>query len=167
MSLSRKKKQGAALLLPDRSAHIGKSFHGLRKICNVFFCLSVLYTVAHTVPDMPFQHDLSATMQRGFGGVELRGDILAGYVLIDHPVNGLHLSDDFFQSAVQIICVHTLPHSTCLLALWGSYFFHYSGFGLLVKRGFGRRKRHAAVFFVCFAESGPVSLNNLPKQRKP
>ena len=97
MSLSRKKKQGAALLLPDRSAHIGKSFHGLRKICNVFFCVSVLYTVAHTVPDMPFQYDLSATMQRGFGGVELRGDILAGYVLIDHPVNGLHLSDDFFN----------------------------------------------------------------------
>ena len=43
-------------------------------------------------------------------------------ILVDHPVNGLYLADDLFQPAVQVICVHTLPHGAHLLSLQGTLF---------------------------------------------
>ena len=33
-----------------------------------------------------------------------------GNILVDHAINGLNLADNFFQSAMQIIRIHTLPH---------------------------------------------------------
>ena len=56
----------------------------------------------------PPQHHLTAAVEGRFGGVDLGENVLAGYVLGHHPVDGLHLSDDLFQPAVQVIGVHTL-----------------------------------------------------------
>ena len=70
----------------------------------------MLNAIADTVFDVPLKHDLSAAVKCRFGGVDLGEDILARYVLVDHPVNGLYLTNDFFQTAVQVIRIHALFH---------------------------------------------------------
>ena len=65
--------------------------------------------------DVALQHHLSAAVEGGLGRVDLREHILAGHILVHHPVDGLNLSDDLFQAAVQIVRVHTLSHSGDLL----------------------------------------------------
>ena len=35
----------------------------------------------------------------------------AGDILIHHSVNGLHLTDNFSKSAMEVVCVHTLLHN--------------------------------------------------------
>ena len=47
-------------------------------------------------------------MERGFGGIDLCQYILAGDILVDHTVDSLYLSNDFFQTTMQIICIHAL-----------------------------------------------------------
>ena len=54
--------------------------------------------------------DPSAAVKRRFCGVDLREDVLAWYVLIDHAVNSLYLPDYFFQAAVQVGRIHALFH---------------------------------------------------------
>ena len=60
--------------------------------------------------DVPLENDLAAAVQRGFGRIDLRKNILARDVLVHHAVNGLHLTDDLFEPTVQIVGVHTLFH---------------------------------------------------------
>ena len=60
----------------------------------------MLNPVFDTVIDMPFQHDLTDFVQSGFGCIDLGENIFSGNIFINHTVNGLNLSDDFFQSAV-------------------------------------------------------------------
>jgi hypothetical protein len=59
---------------------------------------------------MTFQNDLPNLVQSRFRGVDLDQDILAGGILIHHPVDSPELSHDFIQAFVQIIRIHTLPH---------------------------------------------------------
>lgn len=58
----------------------------------------------------PLENDLAAAVQRGFGCIDLRKNILARDVLVHHAVDGLHLTDDLFEPTVQIVSVHTLFH---------------------------------------------------------
>ena len=58
----------------------------------------------------PSSTTLPQPLQGGLGGVDLGQDVLAGHVLVHHPVDGLHLPDDLFQPAVQVFGVHTLFH---------------------------------------------------------
>ena len=80
--------------------HVCKSLDGLGEVGDGLVGVAVLDAVADTVVDVPFQNDLSDLVQGGLGGVDLGEDVLAGDVLIDHAVDGLHLSDNFFQAAV-------------------------------------------------------------------
>ena len=75
----------------------------------------MLDAVAHAVLDVPLENDLAAAVQRGFGRIDLRKNILAGDVLVHHAVDGLHLTDDLFEPTVQIVGVHTLSH--CLTSI--------------------------------------------------
>ena len=74
------------------------------KFSIVLSASAVFNAVADTVLDVPLQHDLSAAVQRGFRGVDLRQNILTGHILVNHAVDGLHLSNDFFQTAMQVLC---------------------------------------------------------------
>ena len=60
--------------------------------------------------DMPLQHDLAHLVQCGLGGIELGKHIFTGNVLVNHPVDRLHLSDDFLEAAMQIFRIHALFH---------------------------------------------------------
>ena len=61
---------------------------------------------------MTLQHNLAAFVDCGLRRVHLGEDVLTGNILIHHPVNGLELSDNFLQSAVQIVRIHTLSHTS-------------------------------------------------------
>ena len=89
--------------------------------------------VADTVADMTLQNHLSCPVKGGFGSVDLGQHILSGDVLIHHTVNGLNLTDDFPQSAVQIVGVHTLSH-TARLPPFSACFSIVKRAGVFVKR---------------------------------
>ena len=99
------------------SAHVREALHGLREVFNRLIGVAVLDPVAHAMLDVPLEHDLAAAVQGGFGGVDLREHVLTRDILVDHPVDGLHLADDLFESAVQIFRVHTLSHSMTSIPL--------------------------------------------------
>ena len=92
------------------SSHIGEALHRLGKALNGLVRVPVLDAVPHAVLDMPLQHHLAAPVEGGLGRVDLGQDVLTGDVLVDHPVDGLHLSDNLLQPAVQVVRVHTLSH---------------------------------------------------------
>ena len=94
--------------------HIGESFDGLCKIGDLLG-VAPFNRFSDAVVDVTLQNDLTCLVQRRFCGVYLRNNILAGNVLVYHAVNGIHLTDYFFQPSVQIICVHTVLHS-CFLS---------------------------------------------------
>ena len=93
--------------------HIGESFDSLCKIGDLFG-VAPFNCVSDAVVDVTLQNDLTCLVQRRFCGVYLRKNILAGNVLVYHAVNGIYLTDYFFQPSVQIICVHTFLHSRFL-----------------------------------------------------
>ena len=92
------------------SLHIGEALHRLGEALNGLVGVAVLNAVPGTVLDMPLQHHLAAAVQRGLGSVDLGQYILAGHILVHHPVDGLNLADDFLQPPVQVLRVHTLLH---------------------------------------------------------
>ena len=93
--------------------HIGESFDSLCKIGDLLG-VAPFNRFSDAVVDVTLQNDLTCLVQRRFCGVYLRKNILAGNVLVYHAVNGIHLTDYFFQPSVQIICVHTVLHSRFL-----------------------------------------------------
>ena len=72
------------------------------EIGNGLFCVSVLNPIPDTVPDMSLQHHFAAAVQGRARSVDLRENVLARNILVDHPVNGLNLTDDLFQAAMQV-----------------------------------------------------------------
>ena len=96
--------------ITNASGHIGKTLNCFGKVLNGFFGVAVFNAVAHAVLNMPFQHNLPYAVQCRFGGVNLHKNILAGHIFVNHSVNSLHLADNFFQAAVQIVSIHTLSH---------------------------------------------------------
>ena len=84
------------------SAHAGKMLDGFGKFRDSFIRVAVLDAIAHTVVQMALQHNLADLMQGAFGGVDLHKDVLTGDILIHHFIDSVHLSDDFFQSAVKV-----------------------------------------------------------------
>ena len=90
--------------------HIGEALDRSGEALERFVHIAVGDAVTDAMLDVPFEHDLAAAVERGFCRVDLGENVLAGDVLVDHPVNGLYLPDDLFQSAVQIVRVHALPH---------------------------------------------------------
>ena len=60
--------------------------------------------------EVTLQNDLSHSVERRFGRIDLGQHIFTGDILLHHTVNRLHLSDNFFQSSVQVFCIHTLSH---------------------------------------------------------
>ena len=53
--------------------------------------------------DVSLQDELPRFVQGGFRRVDLGKDVLAGHILVDHPVDGVDLTDDLLQPAVQVI----------------------------------------------------------------
>ena len=92
-------------------AHVRETLYRFGEVFNGFVCIAVFDAVPDTVLDVSLQNNLSAAVQGGFCGIDLRQNIFAGDILVDHAVNCLYLSDNFFQSAVQIVSVHTLFHA--------------------------------------------------------
>ena len=113
---------------------MGKALHSLGKALDSLFRVSVLNAVPDAVLDVPLQNDFSASVQSGFCGIDLGENILAGHVFVHHPVNGLYLSDDFFQPAVQVFCIHTLFHVQVLHTIRGMCLL-YPGGSLLSTNG--------------------------------
>ena len=91
------------------SAHVRKALDRLRKVLDRFVRVAVLDAVTHAVLDVPLENDLAAAVQRGFGRIDLRKNILARDVLVHHAVNGLHLTDDLFEPTVHV-------ETVCLLS---------------------------------------------------
>ena len=99
---------------------------------------------------MAFQHDLSAAVQGGLRCVDLRKNVLAGHVLVDHAVDGLHLPDDLLQPAVQIVGIHALLHCAATLLCSGIYVIIVCGRSIV--NTIQKSKRAAAK--ACFAAAG-------------
>ena len=56
---------------------------------------------------------------------DLRQNILTGHILVNHAVDGLHLSNDFFQTAMQVLCIHALLHLLRLHTIRGMFIIRY------------------------------------------
>ena len=93
-----------------RLFHICKAFYGFCKAGDCLIYVPVLDPVTDTVVDMSFQNNLPDTVKGRLGRIDLRENILTWNILIDHPVNRLHLPDDLFQTSVKIVGIHTLSH---------------------------------------------------------
>ena len=65
--------------------------------------IAVLDAIPDAVLDVAFQHHLPALVQGRFGRVDLGEDVLTGHILVDHPVNGLHLPNDLLQPTMQVV----------------------------------------------------------------
>ena len=78
-------------------------FECLNEIADRIFGVAVLYAAAHTVPEVSLEYYLPDLMQRVLRRVDLDEDILAGYVLVDHPLDGVHLSGDLPQPQMQVL----------------------------------------------------------------
>ena len=94
-----------------RLAHVRETLYRFGEVFNGFVRIAMFDAVPDAVLDVSLQNNLSAAVQGGFCGIDLRQNIFAGDILVDHAVNCLYLSDNFFQSAVQIVSVHTLFHA--------------------------------------------------------
>lgn len=53
-------------------------------------------SISDTVLDMPLQNNLSYFVKRRFRCIYLCKDVFARNIFINHTVNRLYLSDDFF-----------------------------------------------------------------------
>ena len=91
-------------------AHVRKALDRLRKVLDRFVRVAVLDAVAHAVLDVPLEYHLAAAVKCGFCGVDLRKNILTRHILVDHTVDGLDLTDDLFEPAMQIVRIHALLH---------------------------------------------------------
>ena len=115
--LSRNK---AAFRLPHLVlTHVGKSFYSFCKTFDCFIRIPVLNAIPDTVANMPLQNHLSASVKRRFGSIDLSKNILTGDIFIYHSVNRLNLTNDFLESAVQIIRIHALSHNSRLHTIRG------------------------------------------------
>ena len=90
--------------------HIGKPLDGFGEVLQGFL-VPLPDGIQDAVPDVSLQHHLAHFVQGAFGGVELGEDILAGNLLVDHPVDSLDLTQDLGQPAVEIIRVHAFFQS--------------------------------------------------------
>ena len=90
--------------------HIGEPLNCHCKISDGFIRIAMLNSIADTVLDMPFQNHLPRLMEGGFGCIDLRQNILSVYFFIVHAIDSLHVADDFFQAAVEVLGIHTLFH---------------------------------------------------------
>ncbi len=108
------------------SPHVGKPLYGFGKTLDGFVRISMFKTIPDTVLDVTLQHYLSTAVKGGFCGVDLSQNILAGDILVHHPVNSLNLPDNFFQAAVQVFGIHTLSHINHLHTVKGIYFYMMS-----------------------------------------
>jgi hypothetical protein len=106
------------------SPHVGKPLYGFGKTLDGFVRISMFKTIPDTVLDVTLQHYLSTAVKGGFCGVDLSQNILAGDILVHHPVNSLNLPDNFFQAAVQVFGIHTLSHINHLHTVKGIYFLY-------------------------------------------
>ena len=95
----------------------------IKHLRTKFIRIAMLNPIANTVLNVSFQDNLTGPMQGGFCCVDLGEDVFTGHILIDHPVDGLNLAYNFFQTAVQIIRVHALPHSDTSILL-GVYVYN-------------------------------------------
>ena len=80
-----------------RLAHVRETLYRFGEVFNGFVCIAVFDAVPDTVLDVSLQNNLSAAVQGGFCGIDLRQNIFAGDILVDHAVNCLYLSDNFFS----------------------------------------------------------------------
>ena len=83
--------------------HIGETFHRLSEIGNGLVSIAMLNAITHTVLDVAFEHHLSSFVQSALSGVDLRKDVFAGHILIDHAIDRLHLSDDLRKPPVKVV----------------------------------------------------------------
>ena len=97
-------------IILSASFQICKAFYRFSEAIDSLVRVAMLDPVAHTVLDMTLEHHLPYPVQRRFRGVYLCEHIFAGDVLVNHAVYSLNLPDYFFQSAVQVFRIHTLPH---------------------------------------------------------
>ena len=86
----------------DALLHIGKAFHCFGELFNGLVRVAVFDAVPDAMLDMSLQHHFAAAVQGRTRSVDLRENVLARNILVDHPVNGLNLTDDLFQAAMQV-----------------------------------------------------------------
>ena len=83
------------------------SFSGMKRRNRAIFMsitnIPMLNAVFYTMVYMTFQNNLAHFVKSGLCRVDLGEDILTGDIFVDHPVDRLNLSDDFFQTAVKVI----------------------------------------------------------------
>ncbi len=69
-----------------RSAHIRETLYCFGEVFNGFVRITVFDTVPDTVLDVSLQNNLSAAVQGGFCGIDLRQNIFAGDILVESAV---------------------------------------------------------------------------------
>lgn len=85
-------------------------FNSFGKVSNCLIDITVLYAFFDTVIKVTLQNDLTDFVKSPLGSVNLHKNIFTRDVLIDHPINSIDLTHDFFQSFMKIVSIHTLAH---------------------------------------------------------
>ena len=75
-------------------AHVRETLYRFGEVFNGFVCIAVFDAVPDTVLDVSLQNNLSAAVQGGFCGIDLRQNIFAGDILVDHAVAHAQLIED-------------------------------------------------------------------------
>ena len=86
----------------DALLHIGKAFHCFGELFNGLVRVAVFDAVPDAMLDMSLQYHFAAAVQGRACSVDLRENVLARNILVDHPVNGLNLTDDLFQAGMKV-----------------------------------------------------------------
>src|SRR2546425_2398323 len=87
--------------------------HGGHELFHLLVAASLLDALAHAVPNVSVQQPDTDSPQGGIDGVQLRQDVDAILVLVDHPLQAANLSLDSTETVLQVLLVHRVAvHET-------------------------------------------------------
>ncbi len=108
---------------PRMESEVGEALDGQREAVQRGVSVAVLYAVADAMPEVSLEDDETAAVQGGLGSVDLRDDVLAGLVLIDHAVYGLQLSHDLLYPEMEVLRVLAVCHLATSKLQYGGVVF--------------------------------------------
>lgn len=113
LSLSDRKR-----VLPEEDSllHAAEIFDCLGKLCDRLIGVSAFDAVADAVAQVPFKNHLSDFVQGALRGADLKENILAGNIPLDHAVDAVALADHLMNTAMQSLQIHTVFHRLTFFA---------------------------------------------------
>src|SRR5690606_25610287 len=93
----------------DGSAAPHQPAHGRHQLGGHLVRLALLGALGHAVPHVPVEQAQRHLVQRGLDGADLREDVDAVAVVLDHPVDAAHLALDPGQPGLELVLGGGVP----------------------------------------------------------